>query len=234
MATRSSAALCKPASTPFVWAQDGAAEVITAGTRGIRAYSLDGALKWELKGMSSITAPTPFSKHGLLYIMSGFPGDAMRPVYAIRPGAHGNITLRDGETSNEYIAWSNSQLGTYTTTPLVYGGYYYARPRPLHGPRCPDRPADLQQAAARCGRVHLVMWAYNGKIFAMSEEGDTYVIQAGPSSRCSARIPGRNDHGHAGHRAELPHHPDDVEALSRRRAPAGAESRGGHAELIKS
>jgi outer membrane protein assembly factor BamB len=23
-------------------------------------------------------------------------------------------------------------------------------------------------------------WAYNGKIFAMSEDGDTYVIQAGP------------------------------------------------------
>ena len=169
-------------STPVVWQQEGTPEIVTAGTRGIRAYGLDGSPRWELKGMSSITAPTPFTKLGLLYIMSGFPGDAMRPVYAIRPGAHGDITLREGETSNEFIAWSNQQLGTYTTTPLVYGDYYYTLlDRGLfmaHDARTGKPVYGRQRLVA--GGFTSSLWAYNGKIFALSEDGDTYVIQAGP------------------------------------------------------
>ena len=41
--------------------------------------------------------PEPFSKHGLVYISSGYPGGRPRPVYAIRPGATGDISLREGE-----------------------------------------------------------------------------------------------------------------------------------------
>jgi hypothetical protein len=29
-----------------------------------------------------LTAPSPFSKHGLVYVSSGYPGDSPRPVYA--------------------------------------------------------------------------------------------------------------------------------------------------------
>jgi outer membrane protein assembly factor BamB len=132
--------------------------------------------------MSSITAPTPFVKNGLLYMSSGFPGDAKRPVFAIRPGASGNISLLEGQTSNQHIAWFQPLLGTYTTSALVYGDYYYT---------LLDRGFFLSHDAKTgrqiYGRQRLTAggftsspWAYNGKIFAMSEEGDTYVIQAGP------------------------------------------------------
>jgi outer membrane protein assembly factor BamB len=81
-------------ATPFVWQHDRGMEIVTVGTRAVRSYNPDGKQLWELTGMSSITAPTPFAKDGLLYMGSGFPGDARRPVFAVRPGASGNISLR--------------------------------------------------------------------------------------------------------------------------------------------
>ena len=134
--------------------------------------------------MSSITVPTPFSKHGLLYLSSGYPGDALRPVYAVRPGARGDITLKDGETSNPSIAWSNPQLGAYNTSALVYGDYYYTlldRGFLLcHDARTGTQIYGRQRIAPDANGFTASPWAYNGRIFAASEEGDTYVIQAGP------------------------------------------------------
>jgi hypothetical protein len=165
-----------------VWEHDKGTEIVTSGTRGVNAYDLDGHLRWQLKGMSSIAAPTPFAKNGLLYLTSGFPGDDMRPVYAIKPGATGDITLNEGETSSAQIAWANLQLGTYSTTPLVYGDYYYTLlDRGLflcHDARTGRQIYGRQRLMA--GGFTTSLWAYNGKIFALSEEGDTFVIQAGP------------------------------------------------------
>jgi len=112
-------------STPVIWENDQRTEIITTGTRKVRSYSLDGKLLWELSGMSTLTIPSPFAKDGLLYVSSGYPGGALRPVYAIRPGASGDISLKPEETSNQYIAWFQPLLGTYNTSALVYRGYYY-------------------------------------------------------------------------------------------------------------
>jgi len=100
-------------ATPFVWENGKRTEIVTAGTKRIRAYDLDGKLLWELGGMSSIAIPTPFSKFGLLYVTSGYVGDQVRPVYAVRPGASGDISLKGDETSNEFVAWYQRQAGPY-------------------------------------------------------------------------------------------------------------------------
>ena len=55
-------------ATPFVWEHDGRTEIVTSGTGKVRSYDLTGTLLWELKGMSSISIPTPFDRHGLLFI----------------------------------------------------------------------------------------------------------------------------------------------------------------------
>ena len=75
--------------------------------------------------MTSLTIPSPFSAHGLVYISSGYPGASPRPVYAIRPGGTGDISLGPDETESEYVAWYQPLLGTYNTSALVYGDYYY-------------------------------------------------------------------------------------------------------------
>ena len=169
-------------STPFVWENDVRTEVVTAGQGGVRSYGLDGALLWSLTGMSSLVIPTPFADHGLLYINSGYVADEHRPVYAIRPGANGDITLPEGTTSNDYIVWSHPQLGSYNPSSLVYGDYHYT---------LLDRGIMLTYDARTGQEVYprkritagtlftASPWAYNGKIFVLSEDGDTFVIQAG-------------------------------------------------------
>ena len=171
-------------ATPFVWEHDGRAEIVTSGSDRVRSYDLTGKLVWELKGMSSISIPTPFERHGLLFISSGYVGDALRPTYAVRPGASGDISLKPGETSNSFIAWSAPTLAPYNPTPLVYGDYYYTLFDrgffTCHDARTGKEIYGRQRIAVDASGFTTSPWAYNGKIFVMSEDGDTYVIQAGP------------------------------------------------------
>ena len=170
-------------STPYVWEHEQRTEIVTTGTDKVRSYDLDGTLLWELAGMSSIVIPTPMAAHGLLYIESGYLGDFSRPVYAIRPGASGDISLAEGASSNEHVAWSLAQGGSYHPSPLVYGDNYYT---------LLDRGMmtahDARTGAEVYGRQRIAVgegftsspWAYNGKIFLLSEDGETYVVEAGP------------------------------------------------------
>ena len=90
-------------TSPFVWKNDRRTEIVTAGSDRVRSYDVDGKLLWELSGMSTFAVPTPFAASGLLYITSGYPGDRLRPAYAIRPGATGDISLKPEQTVNDYI-----------------------------------------------------------------------------------------------------------------------------------
>ena len=179
-------------STPFVWEHAERTEIVTTGTDRVRSYDLDGNLLWELAGMSSLVIPTPIAANGLLYLESGYIGDFFRPVYAIRPGAAGDISLAEGESGNDFVAWSLEQGGSYHPSPLVYGGHYYT---------LLDRGLmtchDAQTGAEVYGRQRIDVgqaftaspWAYNGKIFALSEQGTTYVIEAGPEFEVVAENP---------------------------------------------
>ena len=184
-------------ATPLVWENHLRTEVVTAASNRVRSYDLDGRLLWELGGMSPLTTPSPFASHGLVYISSGYPGGALRPVYAIQPGAAGDISLY-GEvpsglqarfpgtrtySQDDHVVWSYPLLGTYNTTALVYGDIYYT---------LLDRGFLMAHSAATgeaiYGRQRLEIgngftaspWGYNGKIFLLSEDGDTFVVKAGP------------------------------------------------------
>ena len=170
-------------STPYIWENELRTELVTTGTDKVRSYDLEGNLLWELTGLSSITIPTPFAAFGMLYLSSGYVADERQPVFAIRPGASGDITLGDAETRNEFIVWFNPRAAPYNPSPIIYGDYYYT----LH-----DRGFftchDARTGEEIYGRQRIQVgaaftsspWAYDGKIFALSEEGDTYVIRAGP------------------------------------------------------
>lgn len=170
-------------ATPLVWENELRTEIVTAGLRRVRSYDLDGQLLWEVGGMTVNVVPTPFARDGLVYISSGYPGGMPRPVYAIRPGASGDISLSPGENGNDFIVWYQPMLGTYNTSALVYDGYYYtlldrgfllnhdARTgREIYG-RTRIKPGSGFTASP---------WAYNDRVFLMGEDGDTFVIRAGP------------------------------------------------------
>jgi outer membrane protein assembly factor BamB len=133
--------------------------------------------------MSTIVIPTPFSRFGLLYVASGYVGDQVRPVFAVKPGAKGDISLKPGETANEYIAWYQPAAGPYNPSPLIYGDNYYTLLDrgflTAHDARTGKEVYGKQRIDPAAGAFTSSPWAYNGKIFALSEDGDTFVMQAG-------------------------------------------------------
>lgn len=178
-------------ATPFVWESGSRTEIVTPGTRRVRSYDLSGKLLWELSGMSSIAIPTPFSRHGLLYVASGYVGDQHRPAYAIRPNASGDISLKQGETSNKYVAWYHPQGGPYNPSPIVYGDYYYTLYDrgffTCHDAKTGKEAYPKARIDPGVNAFTSSPWAYNGKIFCLSEDGDTFVIQSGPEFKVLAK-----------------------------------------------
>jgi outer membrane protein assembly factor BamB len=170
-------------ATPFVWENGLRTEVVTAGTKRIRSYDLDGKLLWEAAGMSNITVPTPFSADGLLYVGSGYVMDTKKPLYAIKPGATGDITLKKDETKNDFVVWAQPKAASYMPTPIVYQGRCYVL-YDMGTLACYDAKTgevvfDKKRFPGKSSGFTSSPWAYDGKVFCLNEDGDTYVMEAG-------------------------------------------------------
>jgi outer membrane protein assembly factor BamB len=110
--------------TPTVYDAAERHELITNGSKFIRGYDpASGQELWRLGGSSSITAPTPIFTKRLIVVASGRRPE--KPIFAIRPGAAGDISLADGTSSSDAIPWSSSGRGPYMPTPLIYGKQLY-------------------------------------------------------------------------------------------------------------
>jgi outer membrane protein assembly factor BamB len=170
-------------ATPFIWENEKRTEIVTSGTGKVRSYDLDGKLLWELKGLSSITIPTPLSRYGLLYLGSGYvlEKENFKPIYAIKPGASGDISLGKDETSNSFIAWRQISAAPYNPSFLIYGDYLYVL-KDMGTLDCYHaRTGQEVYKGQRLGQAFTSSpWAYADKVFCLSEDGDTYVVQAGP------------------------------------------------------
>ena len=171
-------------ATPFVWVTPERTEIVTAGTGKVRSYDTDGKLLWSLQGMSSITIATPYEHDGLLCVSSGYVMDRSKPLYAIRPGASGDISLAPGATSNVAIAWSQPSAAPYNPSTVALDGRVYvlhdrgflaayagSDGRELFSPqRIPE------------GRAFTASpWGADGKVFCLNEDGVTFVFQGGDS-----------------------------------------------------
>lgn len=174
-------------ATPHVWRHPGGAELVVPGRQRVRSYDLVGRLLWEFQGMSTITIPTPFAADGLLYLCAGYVGDNLKPnkpVYAVRPGGRGDLTLGPDQRSSEFIAWMEPNSAPYNPSAIVYDGRFYVlwdfgflscrdakTGREIYDKQRlnPTQPAAFTASP----------WAYRGRVFCLSEDGDTYVIKAG-------------------------------------------------------
>jgi len=167
-------------STPFIWENDQRVEIVTAGTNRVRSYDLDGKLLWEISGMSAVTIPTPFAARGLLYVGSGFVMDKHKPLYVVRPGASGDISLKEGQTSNKFIVWTK-HIAPYNPSPLVYGDYVYVV-YDMGLISCYDAKMGKPEYEKERipGQYTVSPWAYDGKVFCLNEQGETMVVEAGP------------------------------------------------------
>lgn len=165
-------------STPFVWKHELRTEVVTVGPGEAVSYDLTGKELWRLAGMAATPIPSPFAYDGLLYL----DGGRGRPLFAIRPGAAGDISLKEGETSNSFVAWSVPRAGTYLPSPVAYQGGVYALTETGILSRYDARTGKLSfksRLDPQAGYFTSSPWAYNGKVFCLSEEGKTFVVLAG-------------------------------------------------------
>lgn len=178
-------------STPMVYEGKQRAELIISGSEDIRGYDpLKGQELWTLRPTSRISIPTPFAADGLIYVTSGY-GRGIQPIYAIVPGASGEITLKEGTSKSEQIAWSTQKGGPYITTPVVYQGYLYVCG--YNGVlACYDAKTGERMYEQRLGQGGFFSSspvAGDGKVYAISEDGEAYVVKAGPKFELLATNP---------------------------------------------
>jgi outer membrane protein assembly factor BamB len=158
----------------------GRSELVTNGTK-IRGYDpATGKLLWTLGPNSEVTVGTPVTGHGMVFVTGGYP--PVRPIYAIRPGSGGDISLPKGSESSDAIAWSNMTEGTYIPTPLVYGEYLFT----MNNNGIVNAYSALTGQRAFRGRIgeggafSASPIAADGRLYVASEDGEVYVVTAGP------------------------------------------------------
>ena len=170
-------------STPFVWKHDGRTELIVIGKSYAVSYAPEtGKELWRIGGLTGQSTPTPVAADGLLYLATGSQGESNRPVFAVRPGASGDITLAKGEESNQFVAWFHPRASAYTSSPLVYRGrMYVVNDNGIL--TVSDSKTGKEIYKARAGgsgnTFSASPWAADGKVYLLSEDGHTFVIEAG-------------------------------------------------------
>ncbi|MGH9313752.1 MAG: PQQ-binding-like beta-propeller repeat protein, partial [Vicinamibacterales bacterium] len=169
--------------TPTVYTAGTRPELVTNASNFIRGYDPEtGKELWRLGGSSKITAPTPIFTKDLMIVASGRAPE--RPIFAIRPGGEGDLTLGEGRSSSAAIAWSKRGRGTYMPTPIIYQGHLYvlanqglldcyelATGREIYRERIPHHGSGFSASPV----------ASDGRLFLPSEDGDIFVIRTGPT-----------------------------------------------------
>ena len=165
-------------STPYVWRHSGRTEIVTTGPGEAVSYDLNGKELWRMKGMAATPVPTPFAIEGKLFLNGG----RGRPYFVIAAGASGDISLKEGETSNQYVIWSQARGGTYLPSSVLYNGAVYTLTETGILSRF-DVETGKQSYKTRIDPAATnftsTPWAYDGKLFCLSEEGQTFVVKTG-------------------------------------------------------
>jgi outer membrane protein assembly factor BamB len=162
-------------ATPLLVKTAKRSELITSGTESIVSYDpATGKELWTHKGVESNAIPSPVANSEMVYLVAGFPA---KIAMAIRLGASGDLT----GTPN--VPWKYTKGTAYVPSPILYGDYLY-----LTTDRgiltCID--AKTGEVKYEGGRVPVPATftaspvAFEGKILLTSEDGDTYIVKAGP------------------------------------------------------
>jgi outer membrane protein assembly factor BamB len=165
-------------STPNVLRAPSGDELITNGQK-IRAYDpATGKLLWTLGPNSEVVVATPVMAEGMALVTAGYP--PVRPVYAVRPGQRGDISLPEGQRQSAAVAWSHARGGTYIPTPLAYRGLLYTVNN--NGILTAYRLSNGEQAY----QTRLPMGSYSaspvaadGRLYFVGETGEVHVLRAG-------------------------------------------------------
>ena len=168
--------------TPTIYPGSRRVELVTNASNFIRGYDPEtGKELWRLGGSSKITAPTPIFDGQFIVIASGRRPEA--PIFVLRAGATGDITLKEGQTSSEHVVWTRQRAGSYMPTPLIYRDQLYVIQNQgiltcynlktgevNYTERIPHQGSGFSASPV----------AADGLIYLSSEDGDIFIVRAGP------------------------------------------------------
>lgn len=167
--------------TPAIHTVNGRTQVIVNGWKHIGAYDFEtGKEVWKMEGLGDIPVPTPVVHDGLVYLTSAHGPGA--PVYAVRESATGNISLAEGASSNDGVAWSHARDGGYMCTPLVYRGLVYIVKYngvlSVFDAKTGERKFQERLLGGMSAFTSSPV-AADGKVYFASEDGHVIVLEAG-------------------------------------------------------
>jgi outer membrane protein assembly factor BamB len=167
--------------TPTIVTTPKGEEIVTNASNFIRGYDpRTGKELWRLGRSSKITAPTPIYSDDVLVVVSGRGPE--RPIFVVKTGVRGDLTLPEGQTSSDKIVWSKTGRGSYMPTPLIYKGILYVLSNngtfdaynlktgaELYRQRLPVVGSGFSASPV----------ASDGKIYLSNEDGEILVVSAG-------------------------------------------------------
>src|SRR5262249_28637993 len=161
-------------TTPVIARRPARAELVASGAQYIAACDpATGKELWRCLGTESWTVSTPLVGHGIVIVSAAHP---VKRALAIRLGGSGDVT-------STHIVWRRDKGTGYTPSSILYGDYAYLM-TDGGGLTCVDvKTGEVIYEGARVPkpvRFYASPVAFEDKILLTSEDGDTFVLKAGP------------------------------------------------------
>lgn len=168
-------------STPNVCLEGPRPQLVVNGWKHMGGYDLlTGKEIWQMSGGGDCPVPTPMVWKGLIFLMSAH--GPRKPIYVVRTDATGDVSLRNGASTNQHVAWSTLRGASYMQTPLIYDDYLYTCH--IDGIlSCYEAKTGKELYKERLGTggdgFTASPVASEGKLYFTSEQGAVFVVKPG-------------------------------------------------------
>jgi outer membrane protein assembly factor BamB len=162
--------------TPLVVEVAGKPQAITAGKNKIIAYDLEnGVIIWEAEGLTDNAIPSPMEADGVVYLTSGYRGNAMRAIRLSE--AKGKVT------GPPALLWSYDQDTPYVPSPLLLNGLMYFLKGNNGILTCLDvatgQPLYSNQRLEGISSMYASPTGVEDRVYLLSRDGVTMVVKHG-------------------------------------------------------
>lgn len=162
-------------ATPIVVRTSTRAELVASGAESVIAYDpATGRELWRANGVQSHPIPSPVAGHGLVFVTAG--SQAKRAL-AIRLGGTGDLT---GSSS---VVWQYAKGTAYVPSPILHGRYLYLMTDKGIMTCLDALTGEVQYEGGRVpvpATFTASLVAVGERLLLTSEDGDTFVVKAGP------------------------------------------------------
>jgi len=169
--------------SPMVWKNKSRTELVT-NSEDVRSYDpATGKLLWSLRYPGGRASSSPTGTADALFVGNEARRDGGGVMYAVLPGASGDITPDNGQTTSDGVLWTVTDASPEFTSPLILDDqiYLFGRNRGFVGVFDPKTGARLPGIGRLPGARPFwsSSWTADGKVFCTDERGQTFIVTGG-------------------------------------------------------